>query len=322
MRRRELIGGLFAAALSSSAQAQQTAKPVIGFIDSRTPDAVIERLRRFRQGLKDTGFAEGENVTIEYRWGENNNERLPDLAADLVRRQVAVLVPSGGNPVTLAAKAATATTPIVFLAAEDPVKLGLVASLARPGGNLTGINFLNIELTVKELELLHQLVPNANQIAVLVDPRTTADTLVHDVESGARAMGLKLHVLKVTSSIDIDRAFEATTNDDALLVVQSPFLNGRRVQVVQWAARRAIPAVYNGVEFAEIGGLMSYGSDIPEAYRQVGMYVGQILKGAKPADLPVVQASKFQLVINAQTARMIGIEVPPTLLATADEVIE
>jgi putative ABC transport system substrate-binding protein len=285
MRRREfiaLLGG--AAAWPRAALGLQSAGPVVGFLDSRTPDAVIERLRRFRQGLTDTGFVEGENVRIEYRWGENRNDRLPDLAADLVRHQVAVLVPSGGNPVNLAAKAATTTIPIVFLSAEDPVKLGLVASLARPGSNLTGINFLNSELATKQLELLHQLVPRARRIAVLLDPRTTTDEVLRDLEGSSQSMGLQLHVLKATSSSDIDRAFEATTTDEALLVVQSPFLNGRRVQVVQWAALRAIPAVYNGIEFAEIGGLISYGSDIPEAYRQVGVYVGQILKGAKPAD--------------------------------------
>jgi putative ABC transport system substrate-binding protein len=265
---------------------------------------------------------EGENVRIEYRWGENRNDRLPDLAADLVRHRVAVLVPSGGNPVNLAAKAATTSIPIVFLSAEDPVKLGLVASLARPGNNLTGINFINSELAAKQLELLHQLVPSARRIAVLLDPRTTTDEVIRDLEGSGQSMGLQLHVLKAISSSDIDRAFDATTADEALLVVQSPFLNGRRVQVVQWAALRAIPAVYNGIEFADIGGLITYGSDIPEAYRQVGVYVGQILKGVKPADLPVVQSSKFQLVINAQTARMIGLTVPSALLTRADEVIE
>ena len=324
--RRHFISALCGTAIAwlLAARAQQATMPVIGFLDSRSPEALIERLRSFRKGLNEIGFVEGETVAIEYRWGENQNDRLPDLAADLVRRHVAVLVPSGGNPVNAAAKAATSTIPIVFLAAEDPVKLGLVASLARPGGNLTGINFLNTELAAKQLELLHDMAPKAVRVAVLIDSRTTDQSVIQNVEAAGRTIGVQLQILSASTSREIDMVFETSISAraDALLVVQSPFLNARRVQVVQWAARCAIPAAYNGFEFAEIGGLMSYGSDIPDAYRQVGIYVGRILKGVQPADLPVTQASKFQFIINAQTARMLKLTVPPSLLATADEVIE
>ena len=271
-----------------------------------------DRLRGFRQGLKDTGYVEGENVAIEYRWAENQIDRLPELAAELVRRRVAVIAATGGPPSALAAKAATTTIPIVFIVGEDPVRLGLVASLARPGGNLTGINFFSGELTAKRLELLRELVPGATRVAVLVNPANAAntETTLRDVEAAARAMGLQIQVLNASTSREIDAAFATFVRErpDALFVGGDPFFNSRRVQLAHLAARHAIPATYSGRDYAEAGGLMSYGTNLADAYRQVGVYAGRILKGAKPADLPVVQATKFELVINAQTARMLGLD--------------
>ena len=320
-----LLGGA-AAGWPLATRAQQPAMPVVGFLDPRSPDALAERLRGFRQGLKETGYVEGENVTILYRWAENQLERLPVLAAELARRPVAVIVASGGHTVALRAKASTTTTPILFLAAEDPVRLGLVASLARPGGNLTGINFFSVELVAKRLELLRELVPTATLVAVLVNPANVANTesTLRDVEPAARAMGQKIQVLNASTSREIDAAFAALGRErpDALFVSGDAFLDSRRVQLVQLATHYHVPATYSGREYAEVGGLMSYGSDITDAYRQVGIYTGRILKGAKPVDLPVVQASKFELVINHQTARMLGLTVPSMLLARADEVIE
>jgi putative tryptophan/tyrosine transport system substrate-binding protein len=329
--RRTFIGGFGAAAGSNviwplAARAQQPGLPIVGFLDSRSPEAVADRLRGFRQGLHDSGYTEGQNVAIEYRWAENQMDRLPELAADLIRRRAGVIVASGGNAVNFAAKAATATIPILFLSGEDPMALGLVASLARPGGNLTGINFFNTELAAKQLELLRELVPGAARIAVLVNPGDQSNTKATLRELGAAAstIGVQIQVLNANTSRDIDAAFEAIARErpDAMFVGQSPFLNSRRVQLVQLAARHAIPASYAGREFTEIGGLMSYGSDIANAYRQVGVYAGRILKGEKPSDLPVVQASKFEFIINAQTARMLRLAVSPQLLARADEVIE
>jgi len=326
MKRRQfitLLGGA-AATWPLAARAQQPAMPVIGLLDPRTPDAMADRLRAFRLGLKDVGYVEGENVTIIYRFAEDQHDRLPELAAELVRRRVTVIAASA-TPAAIAAKPATTTIPIAFITAEDPVRLGLVASLARPGGNLTGINFLGAELTAKRLDLLRELLPRAARVAVLVSPAdatNTASTL-RDVEAAARALGLQVEVLNADTSREINAAFENIGRDrpDALLVGATPSFTSRRIQVVQLAAFHRLPAVYPTRDFVEVGGLMSYGANLGDFYRQLGIYAGRILKGAKPADLPVVQSSKFELVINAETARMLGLAVP-MLLARADEVIE
>jgi putative tryptophan/tyrosine transport system substrate-binding protein len=300
--------------------------PVIGFLNGASPDVIADRLRGFRQGLKDTGYVEGENVAIEYRWAENQIDRLPALAAELVRRQVAVIAATGGVAAAFAAKAATTTIPIVFEVAEDPVKIGLVGSLARPEGNATGINFFSGELAAKRLQLLRELVPGAARVAVLVNPANAAntETTLKDVEVAAGSMGLQTQVVRASTSPEIDAAFATIVHErpDALFVGQDGFFNSRRVQLTHLASRHALPATYGGRDFAVAGGLMSYGSNITDAYRQVGGYTGRILKGAKPTDLPVVQPSKFELVINHQTARLLGLTVPQTLLAIADEVIE
>jgi putative ABC transport system substrate-binding protein len=318
------LGGA-AAAWPLAARAQQPAMPVIGLLDPRSPDAMADRLRAFRQGLKEVGYVEGENVTIIYRFAEDQNDRLPELAAELVRRQVTVIAASATTAAP-AAKAATTTIPIAFIAAEDPVRLGLVASLARPGGNLTGINFFSSELAAKRLDLLHELLPRAARIAVLVNPANATNTasILRDVEAAARAIGLQVQVLNASTSREISAAFENVGRDrpDALFVGPDTFLIARRIQVVQLAAFHRLPAVYPARDFLEVGGLMSYGTNVMDAFRQLGIYAGRILKGAKPADLPVVQSSKFELVINAETARMLGLTVPDKLLATADEVID
>jgi len=276
--------------------------------------------------LKEASYSEGENVAIEYRWAENQLDRLPALAGDLVRKGVAVIVAGGGSATPLVAKAVTTAIPVVFNVGDDPVKLGLVASLSRPGGNLTGVNFFVVELTAKRLELLRELVPGAARVAVLVNPANPTDSepIVHDAQAAARAMGLQILVLGATSSKEIDAAFATLARErpDALLVGTGPPLTARRVQLAQLAAYHKIPAIYALRQNVEIGGLISYGASLREAYRQVGIYSGRILKGASPSDLPVVQSTKFELVINAQTARMLGLDVPPTLLARADEVIE
>jgi ABC-type uncharacterized transport system substrate-binding protein len=327
MKRRAFISLLSGGAVwPLAARAQQQAMPVIGFLDSRSSDGMTSRLASFHRGLKEVGLVEGENVTIIYRWAENQNDRLPMLAAGLARRPVAVVVASGGPQVVFAAKTATTTIPIVFLTAEDPVRLGLVASLARPGGNLTGINFLNRELAAKQMGFLRQLVPAIRRVAVLVNPANpaTSKSTLQEVEPAARALGLHIEVLNASTSGEIDAAFATIgqARPDAIFVSQDPFLNSRRLQLSLQAMRQGLPASYSGREYAEVGGLLSYGSNIADAYREVGVYCGRILKGAKPADMPVVQSTKFELVINAQTARILGLTVPQTLLATADEVIE
>jgi putative ABC transport system substrate-binding protein len=319
MKRREFIAVLGgAAAWPLAARAQQPAMPGVGFLHSQSSDMYRDQMRAFHRGLKEAGYVEGDNLTVVYRFAENQIDRLPTLAAELVRRQVAVIATAGGAQVALAAKAATATVPIVFTINEDPVRLGLVKSLARPGGNLTGINIFNVELVAKRLELLRDLVPAATRVAMLVNQAntTTKESTLNDVEPAARSMGLRIQVLNASTSQEIEASF-ATIG----LTPDSLFTT-RRVQLAHLTTRHAIPAVSFSREFAEVGGLMSYGSDQSDNYRQAGVYAGRILKGAKPADLPVVQASKFELVINAETARMLGLIVPPTLLARADEVIE
>ena len=326
--RRELLAALggAAAAWPLASRAQQPAMPVIGFLHAQSLDTNADRLRAFRQGLKDTGFVEGENVTIEYRWAENQLDRLPALAAELVRRKVAVIAAIGAQASVFAAKGATTTIPIVFVTDDDPVRRGLVASIARPDSNLTGINFLAAELGAKRLELLREMVPTATRVAVLVDSTspTAAEAMVRDVEPAARAIGLQIHALNAGTSGEIGAAFAMFVRErmDAVFVSPGAFLTSRRVQLVQLAARHAVPATYPVRDYAVVGGLMSYGASRTDAIRQVGVYTGRILKGAKPADLPVVQSTKFELVINAETARILGLPVPPTLLARADEVIE
>jgi putative ABC transport system substrate-binding protein len=326
VKRREFIMLLSGAvaAWPLAARSQQSAMPVIGFLDTRSPDGMTDRLRAFREGLKDSGYVERENVAIEYRWAENQLDRLPELAAELVRRQVAVIAATSTYS-AFAANAATTTTPIVFLVGEDPVRLGLVASLARPGGNLTGINNFTGELTVKRLELLREMVPGAARIAVLANPaNTTTETALRDAAAAARVMGLQIQVLKASTSREIDAAFATFVRErpDAVFVSLDVFFISRRAQLVNLASRHALPASYPLREFAEVGGLMSYGTNIADTFRHIGVYAGRILKGAKPADLPVVQSTKFELVINAWSARILGLAVPPTLIAAADEIIE
>jgi len=299
--------------------------PVIGFLSGALPSPYAPFAAAFHRGLKETGYVEGVNTAIEYRWAEGEVDRLPALAAELVRLQVAVIVATGGISPALAAKAATTTIPIVFTVSEDPVKVGLVASLGRPGGNATGVNFLVAELGSKQLGLLHELVPAAVRVGLLVKPSAPQTELAtRDVAAAASAIGLQIDVVEASDSREIEAAFRTLVRNraDALVVGPDPFFASRRLQLATLAARDAIPAVYNIREYAEAGGLMSYGTSQTEAYRQVGIYTGKILKGAKPADLPVVQSTKFELVINLPTARALGIEVPPTLLARADEVIE
>jgi putative ABC transport system substrate-binding protein len=326
VRRREfitLIGG--AAAWPLAAHAQQPTMPVVGFLHSASPDGNADRVRAFRQGLKEAGFGEGENVVIEYRWADNQNDRLPSLAADLVRLNVSVIA-AATPPAAFAAKAATTTIPVVFAFGDDPVKTGLVASLARPGGNLTGINFLVGELAAKRLELLRELVPAASRIAVLVDPTNRASTepIVKDAEAAARAMDLQVQIFNASNSREIEAVFARFVGErpDAIFIGSAPVFTDRRVQLALLAVLHRLPATYPWRDFAEAGGLMSYGASLKDALRQVGVYTGRILRGAKPTHLPVVQSTRFELIINHSTARMLGLTVPPMLLARADEVIE
>jgi putative ABC transport system substrate-binding protein len=317
-----LLGGA-AAAWPLAARAQQAAMPVIGFLGGVSP---TDTTRALRQGLQETGYVEGENVAIEYRWAENQLDRLPALAADLVRKRVAVIVATGGTAPAVAAKAATTTIPIVFTVPEDPVQLGLVASLSRPGGNLTGVNLFVGELVPKRLELLRELVPAMTRVAVLVNPAypARAELQVREAESAGRAMGLQIQIFRAGSGPEINTVFASLARErpDALFVNPDPFFVARRVQLATLAARHAIPTSFSTRDPVDVGGLMSYGTNILDAYRQAGVYTGRVLKGAKPADLPIVQPSKFELVINAQTALMLGLTVPASLLTVADEVIE
>jgi putative ABC transport system substrate-binding protein len=322
MNRRAFISllGSATAAWPVAARAQQAAMPVIGFLGSLSPEGFGEPLRGFRQGLRESGYTEAENLRIEYRWAENQIERLPALAADLVSRRVAAIAASGGLPSILAAKAATTTIPIVFITGDDPIKLGYVTNLARPEGNLTGVSFFNAELAAKRLALLRELAPAATRLAVLVDPgRGASDATLKDLEQPAQKMGVRLQVLTASDSREINAAFDSFERErpDALFVGPGAFFLSRRVQLAHLATRLAVPAAY-----AERDYVVSYGASLTEAYRQMGVYAGRILKGAQPAHLPVMRASKFELVLNAETARMLRLTVPPTLLALANEVIE
>ena len=327
MRRREFLGvmGGAAAAWPYAASAQQPALPVIGLIRDGSADANARYVAAFRKGLNETGYIESQNVTVEYHWLEGQYDRLPALMADLVRRQVAVIA-TPGSAGTFAAKAATATIPIIFGVGEDPVRLGLVASLARPGGNATGINFFVNELAAKRLRLLYDLVPKAVRVAVLVNPANTVLTepTLREVQEAAPAIGLQIQILDASTIGEIDAAFATLARDrpDALFVTADSFFTSRRGQFATLAARDKIPATYSQRDFVAAGGLMSYGTDLADGFHQVGVYTGSILKGAKPADLPVLQSTKFEFVINLQTARALGIEVPPGVLSIADEVIE
>jgi putative tryptophan/tyrosine transport system substrate-binding protein len=308
------------------AWAQQPAIPVIGFINPGSPDASASRAVAFRKGLNETGYVEGQNVTVEYHWLEGQYDRLPAVVADLVRRQVAVIATPGSPPAARAAKAATATIPIVFGVGVDPVQIGLVASLARPGGNATGINSFAQEVMTKRLRLLHDLVPNAVRFAVLVNPAnaSNAETTIRAVKEAAPTFGLQVQIFNASTIGEIDAAFATFERErpDALFIAPDAFFYSRAVQFVTLTVRHGIPAAFTAREDVAAGGLMSYGTDLADMDRQVGVYTGRILKGAKPADLPVLQATKFELVINLQTARALGIEVPPSMLAIADEVIE
>jgi putative ABC transport system substrate-binding protein len=299
--------------------------PVIGFLSNASPDLYAIRLRAFRQTLKEAGYVEGQNVAIEYRWAEGQNNRLPALAAELVDRHVDVIAAAGGTPSAVAAKAATASIPIVFAVAVDPVKIGLVASLNRPGGNLTGITNLNAEVGPKRLELLRELLPTATSVALLVNPTSpVAEPFTRVMQAAARTLGLQLHVLQASTEQDFDKVFGALVQLRAGALVISPdvFFNTRSEQLATLSLRHAVPAIYQYHEFAAAGGLMSYGSDETEYYRLIGIYAGRILKGEKPADLPVVQATKVEMILNLKTAKALGITVPLPLLGRADEVIE
>jgi ABC-type uncharacterized transport system substrate-binding protein len=327
MKRRDfitLIGG--AAAWPLAARAQQQPIPVIGYLSAASPEPNAPLVASFRKGLSETRFVEGQNVTLEYRWAHNDLARLPELAADLIRRRVAVIVTPGSASGALAAKAATATIPIVFWTTTDPVQAGLVSSLSRPGGKVTGVASMGVEIGGKQLDLLHELLPKAERFAVLVNPTNIAfaSSIIKEVQTAASALGRQIEILNASTNREIDIAFASLVQRraEALMVAPSNLFEGRRVQLTTLATRHAVPAIYPSREFVEAGGLMSYSASFSDLYRQVGIYAGRILKGAKPADLPVEQSTKFEFVINLQTVRVFGLDVPPTLLARADEVIE
>ena len=320
-----LLGGAVAA-WPVAARAQQAAMPVIGFLGDQSPDLWANHVRAFQQGLREIGYVEGRNVAIEYRWAEGRNDRLPALAAELVRRQVTVIAAPGSTPAALAAKAAITTIPIVFAIATDPVGLGLVASLARPGGNVTGVVTLNVEIAPKRLELLHELFPTATSFALLVNPTNPAlaEPVSREVQTAARKLGIKLHVLHASSEPEFDAVFATTTQLRAagLVIGPDPLFNGRIEQLAALTVRHAVPAVYQWREFTAAGGLLSYGSSVTDVYRQAGVYTGRILKGEKPANLPVQLAVKVEFVVNLKTAKTLGLTFPLPLIGRADEVVE
>jgi ABC-type uncharacterized transport system substrate-binding protein len=309
-----------------AARAQQQATPVIGVINAGFPETSVSRVAGFRQGLNEMGYVENQNVTIEYRWAEGRYDRYPEFLAELIRRKVSVVVTGVSTGAALAAKAATSTIPIVAGVGQDPVSLGLVASLARPGGNVTGVNWFTIEVAAKRLGLLRELVPTATRVAVLVNPTNpaSAEPTMKDVQAAADGIGMQIQILNATTIREIDAAYAGFVREraDALFVAADGFFNSRRIQLAMLAVRHAVPATYSVREYAEAGGLMSYGTNLADTFRQLGNYCGRILKGAKASELPVLQSTKFELVINMQAARMLGLEIPPTLLARADEVIE
>ena len=327
MRRRAFITlvGSGVAAWPTMARAQQPAMPVIGFLHSGSPELFAARVAAFHQGLNDTGFVEGRNVAIEYRWAQGQYDRLPALAADLVHRRVAVIAATGGIPSALAAKAATSTVPIVFVAGSDPIKFGIVTSLSRPDSNITGLTAFTSELVPKRLELLHEVVQSATTVALLVNPtNAVAEIVLRDVQGAARTLGLQLHVVHASAEADLDKVF-ATLDQlqaGALVIGTDAFFDGQSERIAALAGRHAVPTIYQTREFAAAGGLMSYGSSLTDAYRKAGAYVGRVLKGERPGDLPVMQATKVELTINLKAAKALGLTVPPTLLGRADEVIE
>jgi putative tryptophan/tyrosine transport system substrate-binding protein len=319
------LGGA-AAARPLAARAQQPAMPVIGFLSAEWPGLIAERMRAFQQGLSETGYVEGRNVAIEYRWAEGHNDRLPALATELVRRQVTVIVAAGSTRATLAAKAATTTIPIVFYLGADPVDIGLVTSLSRPGGNLTGVVTLNAEVSAKRLELLHELVPTSTTVALLVNPTspTLAETITRDLRAAAQNLRLQLHVLHASSESEFDTAFARLVQlrAGALVIAADALFNSRSAQLAALTVRHAVPAIYQYREFVSAGGLMSYGTNVVDTYRPLGVYTGRVIKGEKPADLAVQQATRLELITNMKTARALGLTVPPMLIARAEQVIE